>query len=305
MTVATEGETDSKLRAAALSAQQLQQVLEFLAAAPDEVAAWAEGQAEALRAELDAREAPSVEIPASAGMTVGGAGTSFGHAGSFLGHPGEGRDLDDESDDFYAGLEDDDDVLHRKRRAAGSPKAGGPSASPGGRVFTLRFALVVALLAGILGGVWYAVRPTGAASPQASTPTLGTGTGITAPSDAEVAARIAELEARVAAEGSDVDARLELGVLYFNQRQVDAARDQWLAVTELAPDNATAWYNLGFLYLTIEPADMAAAKAAWQRVIDIDPASEMAKTASMHLAGLQDPAVPDPATPAPTPTVDR
>ena len=82
--------------------------------------------------------------------------------------------------------------------------------------------------------------------------------------------------------------------------QTDAAKAQWLTVTELAPDNATAWYNLGFYYLTIQPADMAAAKAAWQRVIDIDPESEMARTASMHLAGLEDPTAP-----SPTPTEGR
>lgn len=336
MTVATEGETDSKLSAAALSAQQLQQVLEFLDAAPEEVAGWAGDQADALRAELATRAtAASGEIPASVGMTDEDAGMAekagstaggssrhlrdlHGHAGDPLSpprdslshprdplsHPREGGDPDDESDDFYAGLENDDDVLHRKSRSLGSPKADAASASSGGRVFTMRFALVVALLAGILGGVWYAARPT-ATTPPANTPTLGTGTGGAAPTEAEVLARIAELEARIAADGSDVDARLELGVLYFNQRQPDAAKAQWLAVTELAPDNATAWYNLGFLYLTIEPADMAAAKAAWQQVIDVDPESEMAKTASMHLAGLQDPAAPAAATPAATPTVER
>lgn len=279
MNVATqEGETDSKPAAAALSVQQLQQVLEFLDAAPEEVAGWAGEQAAPLRAELAVRETGPGAAPVRA--------------------PGDGGDppAEDESEDFYAGLENDDDILHRKVKV---PAASGPrttSPSGGGRVFTMRFALVVALLAGILGGVWYAARPTTSA-PTTATPTLGTGT---APTEADVAVRIAELEARVAEDGNDVDARLELGVLYFNQGQTDAAKAQWLTVTELAPDNATAWYNLGFYYLTIQPADMAAAKAAWQRVIDIDPESEMARTASMHLAGLEDPTAP-----SPTPTEGR
>ena len=262
MAVTTEGDADSKLHAAALPAQQLQQVLEFLDAAPAEIAGWAGEQADALRAELAARAS------------------------------------EDESDDFYAGLENDDDVLRRRPRATGAAKAGAAQAS-GGRVFTVRFALVVALLAGILGGVWYAARPTGG-TPSTPMPTLGTGAGTAAPTEADVLARIAELEATVTANGGDVDARLELGVLYFNQRQIEEAKAQWLAVTELAPDNATAWYNLGFLHLTVEPADMAAARNAWQRVIDIDPESDMAQTASMHLAGLA-----DPATPTPTPTEGR
>lgn len=290
MPVATEGGTDSKLPAAALSAQQLQGVLEFLDAAPEEVAVWAGGQAAALRAELAGRTDAVGEIPADP--------TS---------HPREGGDLDDESDDFYAGLENDDDVLRRKPRAVGTPKAGAAPVAGSGRVFTLRFALVVALLTGIMGGIWYAARPTATATatPPVDTPTLGTGTASAAPTEAEVLARIAELEATVAADGSNVDARLELGVLYFNQRRSDAAGEQWLAVTELAPDNATAWYNLGFLHLTIEPADLAAAKTAWQRVIDIDPESDLAKTVGMHLAGLTDPAAPDASAPSPTPSEER
>lgn len=267
MNLLTEsGDTDSRLSAAALSAQQLQQVLEFLDGAPDAVAGWAGEQAAALRAELAQRAAVTDSPP-----------------------PAE-----DESEDFYAGFENEDDVLQREPKtptAAGSKQASG---SGGGRVFTMRFALV-ALLTGIMGGIWYAASPREAAS-QAATPTLGA----PAPGDAEVLARIAELEARITADGNDIDARLELGVLYFNQRQTDAAKEQWLAVTELAPENTTAWYNLGFYYLTISPADMAAAQDAWQRVIDLDPDSDMARTASMHLAGLTDPTAA-----SPTPTEER
>lgn len=273
--VTDPGDPDSRSLTAVLSPQQREQVLEFLDSAPAEIAGWAGAQADALRTGL----------PVSAGTVPASEPSDVAHA------------FEDESDDFYAGLENDDDIVHRtvsgrsRRRpgaAAGVPVSDAPTGQA--RVFTMRFALVVALLAGILGGVWYAAQPRTSTAPEAATPTLGA----PGPSETDVLARIAELEAKIEADPGDIDARLELGVAYFNQRQTDRAHEQWLAVTELAPDNATAWYNLGFYYLTIVPADMPAAQAAWQRVIEIDPDSDMARTASMHLAGLADPSVPSP-----------
>lgn len=172
-------------------------------------------------------------------------------------------------------MEGEDDVLHGRlnKRASGVPAGKIPVGA--------RWALALVLALGIGGGIWWAGQPS--KEPAATPPaTMGQET----PSASESAARIAELEQAVAAAPTDVDARLELGVLYFNLADVEGAKKQWLAVTELAPENITAWYNLGFAYLSSTPADMEAAQAAWQRVIDLDPDSDLASTVSMHLSGL-------------------
>ena len=70
---------------------------------------------------------------------------------------------------------------------------------------------------------------------------------------------------------------------------IEQAREQWDAVIAVDEANVTAWYNLGFYYLSSDPVDMDAARAAWQRVIELDPGSEMATTVSMHLEGLTAP----------------
>lgn len=148
---------------------------------------------------------------------------------------------------------------------------------------SVRGVLVVALILGVAWGIWYAGQ-SGDESPSA-TDSVSTEQG----SQAESAARIGELEDAVAANPLDVDARLELGVQYFNLRMIEQAREQWDGVIAVDENNVTAWYNLGFYYLSSDPADMDAAQAAWQRVIELEPGSEMAETITMHLQGLSDP----------------
>lgn len=84
-------------------------------------------------------------------------------------------------------------------------------------------------------------------------------------------ARLAELTAQVEREPSHIDARLELGVLLMGSGDVAGAEEQWLAATQLDPERIEPWYNLGFLYLSQQPADTASARDAWQRVLEIDP----------------------------------
>lgn len=199
----------------------------------------------------------------------------------------------DESDDFYNDMEGEDDILQRGRRATGARplrrSGGGRTAThpatgkKSAMSFPLRGVLTVALILGVAWGIWYAGQST--AEPRAATDGITTEQG----SQADSAARIKELEAAVAANPKDVDARLELGVQYFNMRLIEQAREQWDAVIAVDEANVTAWYNLGFYYLSSDPVDMDAARAAWQRVIELDPGSEMATTVSMHLEGLTAP----------------
>lgn len=118
-------------------------------------------------------------------------------------------------------------------------------------------------------------------------------------------ARIAELEAALQANPDDVPAGLELGTLLFTQGQDQyaagnkdeaaalsgRARDLWLHITQIAPDDARAWFNLGFYYYTLEPPDTAAGNAAWQQVLELAPDSDLAQIVRNHMGALASPSV--------------
>ncbi len=89
----------------------------------------------------------------------------------------------------------------------------------------------------------------------------------------------------LAIDPKNQDALLALGAAQFNLGNADAAKKQWLAAEKLYPNNAEVHYDLGFLYMSQSPSDTANMKAEWQKVIDIDPNSDLAKTVSTHLSG--------------------
>lgn len=84
----------------------------------------------------------------------------------------------------------------------------------------------------------------------------------------------------------DIDARLALGVVLFNQGELEAAEQQWTRAVELDPTKAEPHYNLGFLHLAADPPDMDQVEAHWAKVIELDPGSDMAETIANHLASL-------------------
>lgn len=98
----------------------------------------------------------------------------------------------------------------------------------------------------------------------------------------------------VAQKPDDVDARLILGVAYFNDGQLDAAEEHWTKAADLAPTSPDPWYNLGFLFLSRNPPDYGRVESAWRKVIELAPDSDIARTAQNHLERL--------ASPSPTPT---
>lgn len=182
----------------------------------------------------------------------------------------------DPDDDFYRGLEENDDDIVAEKVAQRPLSQRSP-----------RWMIAIAIIAGIVIGVWYAGKP--------DTTGVADGSGLTG-SDAQVTMpgadfaadqkRISELNEILSADPANAEAHLELGVLYFNQLELEEAAQQWQMVIALDPDNATAWYNLGFYYLSLSPADMAAAASAWDKVIELDPGSSLADTVRMHLSGL-------------------
>lgn len=92
----------------------------------------------------------------------------------------------------------------------------------------------------------------------------------------------------VAIEPGNVKARLALGASEFNISDVADARRDWLRVIAADPKNVEAYYDLGFLYLSKDPPEMAEAKRMWSKVVELAPPnSSVAKTVATHLKGLE------------------
>jgi tetratricopeptide (TPR) repeat protein len=91
----------------------------------------------------------------------------------------------------------------------------------------------------------------------------------------------------LAIEPKNQAALLSLGAAFYNQGNMVEAKKPWLTAATLYPKLATVHNNLGFLYMSQEPADNAAAIVEFNKVIAIDPKSEAAKTVLTHLKGLQ------------------
>lgn len=87
----------------------------------------------------------------------------------------------------------------------------------------------------------------------------------------------------LAIDPDDFDALLADGVFKFNSGDIPGAETQWTRATELRPDDPEGYYNLGFVHMAKEPADVEAARAAWEQLIEVAPDSQLAKTAESHI----------------------
>jgi cytochrome c-type biogenesis protein CcmF len=92
----------------------------------------------------------------------------------------------------------------------------------------------------------------------------------------------------------DDDAWVAVGAAAFNLGDTEKAKEAWLTAIEVNPKNPEAHYDLGFAYLSQKTPDNDAAKAEWQKVVDLDPTSDWAKDAqsmlSEHVSGSGAPA---------------
>ena len=135
--------------------------------------------------------------------------------------------------------------------------------------------------------------------------------------------RESELKEQIAADPANVEARLELGTMYYEAslyqevipllqqvleqdpdhvdaliglgaaeyrtNQYDAAEQHWVRVTEIDPSRQEPWYSLGFLHMARTPADVTRAREAWTKVVEIDPSSRMGQEVSELLNSLATP----------------
>lgn len=226
-----------------------QELLDFLASAPDSLREWADARA----AEVLAQRQPdplASEEPAL-----------------------------DPADLALAELGEHDDEAPRPRVAVHTPtdRPVTPQAAdqrPRLLVPLLGLLLVVA----VVFGVYQVGRPADTAAPGATTQQTQA---------QDNSARIAELQRQIQAKPDDVIALLELGVLVFNNGDVAQAKQLWTKVTEIDPTNAQAWFNLGFVFMSEDPPNMDGVREAWGKVIDVAPDSDIAATARRHLEALE------------------
>jgi len=98
------------------------------------------------------------------------------------------------------------------------------------------------------------------------------------------------LEKILAIDPKNLTALLALGAVEFNLGDSVGAEEDWRAVLVIDPKNVEAHYDLGFMYLSKNPPDMANVKLEWGKVIELDPNSSVAKTVATHLASFASPA---------------
>ncbi len=83
-----------------------------------------------------------------------------------------------------------------------------------------------------------------------------------------------------------IDALLARGATYFNDGDLANAEATWQKVVVIEPDNVEVHYDLGFLYLNQTTPNWAGVQQEWNKVVALDPESDLAKTVKSHLESL-------------------
>ncbi|MDO5728782.1 MAG: tetratricopeptide repeat protein [Actinomycetaceae bacterium] len=244
------GAHGSSERPAGLSEATIDQICEFLDHAPPQLQAWAEARAKAVRSGEDEALNLLVVPQAETGVVTPDPRAALAELG-----------------------EDDGPtiVTPQDRPARPHPREGAKVSS--GVKAIIATVVAVALVIGI----WMIGR-----TPEPSNTDMGQG----AEQMADTQGRILELEKEKQDNPDNLDLSLELGLLYFNRGDLDNAQVNWEYVTAQDPQNIQAWYNLGFLYVSLDPPDNDKAKTAWEHVIEIDPRSPLAQTVQNHMGAL-------------------
>ncbi|MEP7192074.1 MAG: hypothetical protein ABI903_04340 [Actinomycetota bacterium] len=84
-------------------------------------------------------------------------------------------------------------------------------------------------------------------------------------------------------------ALLSIGAAQFNLGNTVEAKKHWLTAVALDPKSAKGHYDLGFLYLSQTPPDTVNMTAEWNKVVAIDPSSELARSVATHLKSTPTP----------------
>ena len=160
-------------------------------------------------------------------------------------------------------LKEVDDDIVRPRNAPSRPSSGWGKPS-----------IVVVILVGVVFGAVMGAWFKSGQSVEPPHPTMGT----TASTDSAV--RMSELEAHIEDHPEDVEARLELGELYWGIGNLGMAKEQIDEVIRLDPNSADGWFMLGMYYWFVEPPDCDQVNVAWSRYMQLDPDGDHAKVLS-------------------------
>lgn len=90
----------------------------------------------------------------------------------------------------------------------------------------------------------------------------------------------------VALEPDNVQALVALGAAQYNAGNAADAETAWTSAVELDPENVEAHYDLGFLYLRLDPPDLEGMQREWQKVVELAPGTEVAESVQTHLSAL-------------------
>ena len=89
-----------------------------------------------------------------------------------------------------------------------------------------------------------------------------------------------------AIDPKNVQALLARGAVFFNLNDLANAESTWKKVVVIDPKNTEVHYDLGFLYLNQPTPNWTGVQAEWNKVIELDPGSDLAKTVQSHLDSL-------------------
>jgi tetratricopeptide (TPR) repeat protein len=82
----------------------------------------------------------------------------------------------------------------------------------------------------------------------------------------------------------DPDTLVNVGIKYYNEKQIDKALEQFNRVITENPEMAEAYYYRGLVYLN--KGKTAEAKADFKKLLEIDPKNKFAKEAQDYLKSL-------------------
>jgi tetratricopeptide (TPR) repeat protein len=91
----------------------------------------------------------------------------------------------------------------------------------------------------------------------------------------------------VAVDPTNTNALNDVGTANFNLQLPDKAKEWWQKTLTVNANDIQAHYNLGFAYFNTEPRDLAAAVTEWEAVLRIDPQSQLAQTAKVHIDSMK------------------
>jgi tetratricopeptide (TPR) repeat protein len=102
----------------------------------------------------------------------------------------------------------------------------------------------------------------------------------------------------LAVDPQNVSALLGSGAASYNLGDLPSAETAWRKVLAIDSSNVEAHYDLGFMYLSEDPPDMAQVTTEWNEVIALAPGSDIANTVATHLQSLAGSPAPSGAAPS-------